>query len=66
MIQDAEVKRLVKESTAPSPGVDENTPIVKINPDSADFRGVRWGKEKKNIVVIYQNERLFRAFRHGL
>jgi hypothetical protein len=55
----AEVDRLLKESL---PGSD-NPAAPRI---PGDFRGVRWGTEKKNITVLFQNDKLFRAFQQGL
>jgi hypothetical protein len=57
----AEVDRLVKESL---PSSDD--PAAPKKPSPVDFRGVRWGTEKKNITVLYQNDKLFRAFQQGL
>ncbi len=57
----AEVDRLLKESL---PASDD--PAAPKKPSPVDFRGVRWGTEKKNITVLYQNDKLFRAFQQGL
>jgi hypothetical protein len=58
----AEVDRVLKESL---PGFDDPA-LQKNKPSAGDFRGVRWGTEKKNITVIFQNDKLFRRFQQGL
>ncbi len=59
-IDPAEAEKLVK-SSLPDTG---DGPKVGIDP--ADLRGVRWGDEKKNVTVVFRNDKVFRVFTQGL
>jgi len=61
----SEVERLLQDNLKPA-GQAEGVPAPKIEMDRGEYRGVRWGSEKKQITIIYQNERLFRLFQQGL
>lgn len=63
-VEAAEAERLVKESLTASGQAGGAAP--KIDIDLTDVRGMRWGSDKKNITVIFKNDRLFRAFQQGL
>ncbi len=62
-IESGEVDRLMKESVA-SAGAEGGPAAKPIEYD--DLRGVRWGSGKKQITVVYRNDRLFRVFQQGL
>lgn len=59
-IDNAEVQRIIDESLA------DLEPASRPKIDVSELRGIRWGSDKKNITVIFQNDRLFRRFQKGL
>lgn len=63
-IDTSEVEKLVKSSLEPA----GQRQVAGMNPelDYSEVRGVQWGNEKKNITVIYKNDRVFRVFSQGL
>jgi hypothetical protein len=65
VIDPGEVESLVKKSLEPAQNpAGEDSPKIEI--DFSELRGIRWGNEKKNISVVFRNERVFRAFSQGL
>jgi hypothetical protein len=59
-----ETDRLVKSSLEPSQSGAQAGGKIEI--DSSELRGVRWGNEKKSVTVIFRNDRVFRVFPQGL
>jgi hypothetical protein len=57
-VESGEVKRLVQES------MGEDGPKVEI--DSSEMRGIRWGDDKKSVTVIFRSDKVFRVFPKGL
>jgi hypothetical protein len=62
-----EVAKIVNESGANS---DLNTPAPgdaapPVQFDMSEFRGVRWGGDKKNVTVIFRNDQAFRVIPVG-
>lgn len=38
----------------------------KVEIDPTELRGMRWGDDKKSVVVIFRNDKVFRVFPKGL
>ena len=63
VVEPGEVERVVKSSLEASAGGSD---LPRIELDYSELRGIRWGSEKKSIVVVFRNDRVFRIFTEGL
>gem|GEM_PF-3122898 len=60
-LENNEINLLVNESGGPADG-----DVQRIRLDVSDMKGLRWGNDRKNISVIFQNGRAIRIFDHGI
>jgi hypothetical protein len=59
-IDAGEVEKLAK---GPAPAA---TTGPKVEFDSSEMRGMKWGDDKKSVTVIYKNDKVYRIFSQGL
>jgi hypothetical protein len=56
-VESGEVKQLLQSSAG-----EEG---AKVEFDMSEFRGIRWGDDKKSVVVVFRGDRVFRRFPKG-